>query len=87
MFSYGVLVATPGAIKFCEENSINLISLVRRHLRGDWGDLCEADRKANEQALINGTRLLSCYKFPAGDCWLITEADRSSTCLLLPSEY
>ena len=86
-FQYGRLVSTPGAIAFCEQNKINLISLVRRHLQGDWGDLCDDDKKANEQALIDGTRLLSSYEFPEGNVWVITEADRSSTCVLLPSEY
>ncbi len=86
-FRYGQLVATPGAIAFCEEHWINMISLVRRHLSGDWGQLCDHDKKANEQALIDETRLLSSYEFPQGKIWIITEADRSSTCVLLPSEY
>jgi hypothetical protein len=86
-FEMGRLVSTPAANAFCEENDINLISLVHRHLRGDWGDLCEDDKRANEQALIDGSRLLSSYEFPEGKVWVITEADRSSTCVLLPSDY
>jgi hypothetical protein len=86
-FDPGRIVATPGAIRFCEENQINIISLVRRHLHGDWGQMCNSDKKANEQALIDGSRIFSSYTFPAGDCWVITEANRASTCVLLPSEY
>ena len=60
----------------------------RRHASGDWGDLDADDRRANEDALKNGARLLSSYKTTAGTkFWIITEADRSSTTALLPEEY
>ncbi|KKN39327.1 hypothetical protein LCGC14_0744320 [marine sediment metagenome] len=62
--------------------------LLRRHASGDWGDLSPDDRKANEEALKNGDRLLSAYHLLSGvKLWVITEADRSSTCILLPDEY
>jgi hypothetical protein len=83
----GKLVATPAAIAFCDQHLISMISLVRRYLRGDWGNLSASDRKANEQALVDGSRILSSYEFWQGKVWVITEADRSSTCVLLSSEY
>jgi hypothetical protein len=83
----GKLVATPAAIAFCDQHLISMISLVRRHLRGDWGDLSDHDKKANDRALVDGSRILSAYEFWQGKVWIITEADRSSTCVLLPSEY
>lgn len=58
------------------------------HARGDWGELDAEDRAANDRALKDGTRLLSAYHTKAGTkFWIITEADRSSTTALLPSEY
>ena len=61
---------------------------VTRHLAGDWGDLCDEDRVANEQALAEGGRLFSSYT-QEGDqkIWIITEWDRSVTTVLLPEEY
>jgi hypothetical protein len=54
----------------------------------DWGDLCDEDKQANEEALEQGFRILSCYRVGGGRrIYIITEADRSSTCILLPEEY
>ena len=62
--------------------------LLRRHASGDWGDLSPEDLRANEEALKDGDRLLSAYNLKSGvKLWVITEADRSSTCILLPDEY
>ena len=62
--------------------------LLARHQRGDWGEVCEEDRLANESALREGERLFSVYRLSSGTkIWIITERDRSSTTLLLPSEY
>ena len=59
-----------------------------RHVRGDWGDVCEEDAEANEQSLKDGSRILSAYHLKTGQkVWVLTEADRSSTVCLLPSEY
>jgi hypothetical protein len=59
-----------------------------RHRTGDWGEVDARDRAANDQALREGSRLLSAYRTARGvGLWIITEADRSSTCLLLPEEY
>ena len=60
----------------------------RRHIVGDWGECCEEDKQANEDALAQGERLLSVYRTSKDEkIWVITEADRSSTCVLLPEEY
>jgi len=59
-----------------------------RHSRGDWGELCQSDWKENEISLAQNMRLLSRYKDRAGVCfWIITEADRSATTILLPDDY
>ena len=59
-----------------------------RHIAGDWGDVDEHDRRENELSLIHGFRLLSAYTLYSGTkIWIITEADRSVTTVLLPEEY
>jgi hypothetical protein len=64
------------------------LSVLRRHAHGDWGDLCEEDRLANEEALANGYRLLSVYADRRDTpFWIITEGDRSCTTILLLSDY
>ncbi len=84
----GQVVATPGALRAMEEAGVSPASLLARHVNGDWGDLDEHDRMENEFSLKNGLRILSSYMLSNGvKVWIITEADRSSTCLLLPSEY
>lgn len=84
-FPIGQVVATPGALELVGHEGAYV--LLRRHVGGDWGDLDGHDRRANDEALGTGARLFSAYDTPAGRCWIITEADRSSTCVLLPSEY
>lgn len=87
LFKLGQVVATPGALQFCETNKINPLLLLGRHIAGDWGDLEMADVAANVHAVQHDLRIVSSYKFPQGKVWVITEADRSSTCVLLPEEY
>lgn len=61
-----------------------------RHINGDWGDLCDEDKTANDDALEHGGRLMSAYNcpdYPDGKIWIITEADRSCTTVLFPHEY
>jgi hypothetical protein len=83
-FPLGETVATPGALAL----GIDLNLYMRRHHSGDWGDLCDEDKQANEDALEDGLRILSCYQVGGGRrIYIITEADRSSTCVLLPEEY
>jgi hypothetical protein len=87
-FAIGQLVATPGALEVLAEAEQTSIEFVVRHVRGDWGEVCEEDKQANEDALQHGERLLSAYHTKKGvKLWVITEADRSSTCVLLPEEY
>jgi len=84
----GHIVATPGALAAFEESGEQPGKFLRRHACGDWGDLSEEDRKENEFSLVNGFRLLSSYTLSSGTrIWVITEADRSRTTLLLPEEY
>jgi hypothetical protein len=87
-FSLGRAVATPGALEALANNNQNEISFLRRHQSGDWGDVGEHDRAANDRAITEQERILSAYPLPDGTrIWVITEADRSSTCILLPEEY
>ena len=88
LFPLGIIVATPGALAALEEVGLDPRVLLRRHMGGDWGDLDEEDRLLNEQAVHVGTRILSSYTLQDGEqVWVITEADRSGTTLLLPEEY
>jgi hypothetical protein len=87
-FELGRIVATPGAHEAFREAGEVEFPYLTRHLLGDWGEVDGHDQRANKQALKEGTRLLSAYTLPGGrKVWIITEADRSSTCILLPSEY
>ena len=87
-FELGQIVATPGALAAIKKAGQQPGEFLTRHINRDWGDLDEEDRKENEYSLEHGFRLLSAYKTNAGDrLWIITEADRSVTTLLLPEEY
>ena len=87
-FSLGRLGATPAALEAMQRAGQNPLDFLARHVRGDWGEVCEEDRRENEFALQHGFRLLSVYTTQAGEkVWLISEADRSATTLLLPSDY
>jgi hypothetical protein len=83
----GKVVATPGALKLLSDAGEHPFDYLARHATGDWGDLCAFDRRQNEIALREGLRIFSSYDTPAGKIWIITEADRSVTTLLLPEEY
>ena len=87
LFQLGTVVATRNAIQFCADNNINPATLVQRHAGGDWGDLSADDVAANVQAIQHDLRVFSSYRFPSGKVWVITEADRRSTCVLLPDDY
>ena len=88
LFPLGQLVATPGALDAMWRNGTGAWTYLSRHLTGDWGDLSAEDRAENELSLREGFRLLSAYALPDGTrLWIITEADRSATTLLLPEEY
>lgn len=88
LFPSGRLVATPGALALLEQTNKLPVEFLSRHLRGDWGDLDEEDTTENELSLKYGLRLLSSYQVSESEkLWVITEADRSVTTLLLPEEY
>jgi hypothetical protein len=87
LFNLGQTVATPGALAALEQASISPITLLRRHQRGDWGDLGNEDKQSNDQALSLGDRIFSAYQFDTVKFWVITEYDRSATTILLPEEY
>jgi hypothetical protein len=88
-FPAGRILATPGALAAAGELALH--ALLERHSEGDWGDLEPGDRRANEDALRTGTRLLSAYDTPAGRIWITTEAagddSRGATTILTPEEY
>jgi hypothetical protein len=88
LFPPGRLVATPGALALLERVNKSPLEFLSRHLRGDWGDLCQEDKTENELSLKYGLRLVSSYPITDTEkLWVITEADRSVTTLLLPEEY
>jgi hypothetical protein len=87
-FNLGRVVATPGALQALQDSAQSPSFFLEKHLAGDWGEVDADDQRANDEALVNGERLLSAYKTLKGvKIWIITEADRSSTCCLLPSDY
>jgi hypothetical protein len=83
----GRVLATPKALKLLVEAGGHPFEYLARHATGDWGDLCACDRRQNELALREGYRVLSSYLVGGGKVWIITEADRSITTILLPEEY
>ncbi len=92
LFGLGRVVITPCALDTLTDAGVAPRKLVVRHISGDWGELDEHDRRVNETALKTGRRLLSSYPFgseggPTSKVWVITEADRSATTILLPEEY
>ena len=86
VFRLGRIVATPNALQSIAQEDI--LMGIKRHQAGDWGDLETADREANDRALKVGERILSAYNGSTGiRFWIITEADRSVTTVLLPEDY
>ena len=85
-FPLGRVVITRNALDTLNAGDVQ--HAISRHVHGDWGEVCREDRQANERALNNGTRLLSVYNDLNGvKFWIITEADRSATTVLLPEDY
>jgi len=87
LFALGQVVSTPNALAFAKKNQIDLGQLLTRHQTGDWGDLEDEDKEANEEALVNNTRIFSSYSVAEYKVWIITEADRSLTTFLMPTDY
>ena len=87
-FPLGQTVATPGAMSALEDSGQSPVEFLSRHVSGDWGDLCDEDAGANEEAVKNELRVFSVYHTSQKvKLYVITEADRSSTCILKPEEY
>ena len=93
MFPLGRILATLGALDALDKADVQPQSLLSRHANGDWGCVCEDDKRANDAALIEGSRILSAYVLPTEiKIWIITEAtddkgQREATTLLLPEDY
>ena len=92
-FRPGRVVATPGVLDALEVSGQTFEFFLEKHLSGDWGEVDAEDQDSNDQALLDGGRLLSSYRTLKGvEIWVLTEAagdggERASTCLTLPSEY
>lgn len=90
-FKTGQIVCTRGVNNLmCENEHFRMFvhECLVRHMLGDWGNVCEDDKQANERALVEDSRLLSAYKVEGlPKIWIITEADRSITTILFPNEY
>ena len=93
LFKLGQVVATPGAIEALEKAGQVPFEFIACHIRGDWGELSEEDRRLNDEAVKDGSRILSAYRLKTGvKVWVITEAEddqghRAATTILLPDEY
>ena len=96
LFNLGQVVATPGALQIITEHQIDYVRLLARHVSGDWGVVSPDDKQANDNAAKFGLRIISAYpidytkplKGHGDNCiWVLTEADRSATTILLPDEY
>ncbi|QGG46846.1 hypothetical protein [Heliorestis convoluta] len=86
LFPLGQVYATPGVMDTIEAQDIQIALL--RHHSGDWGDICSEDWELNNESLLHAGRLVSSYRDSKGKkFWIITEADRSATTVLLPEEY
>lgn len=92
-FGLGRLVATPAALEAIGRAGQDPLFFLERHARGDWGEVDAEDGKLNDEAVRDGSRILSAYRTLKGEkVWIITEAEgdagqRASTCILLPEEY
>lgn len=89
LFPLGDVVATPGALDALKKNGQTPDEFIRRHVSGDWGDLCDEDKKLNDDALKSkNERIFTAYTLKDGTkIWIITEWDRSVTTVLLPNDY
>lgn len=87
LFSLGQIVATPALLRHFEQHQIDARHYLKRHVTGDFGDIDEEDKAENLLSIKQGFRILSAYTIAGERIWIITEADRSVTTLLFPSEY
>jgi hypothetical protein len=87
-FPLGRVVVTPGALDTLEQLNLNGFDLLSRHHQGDWSEMSADDKAENEFSIDKELRIFSSYKLGENSkLWIITEADRSATTLLLPEEY
>ena len=92
-FQLGQILATPQALQALQESGQTPDFFLAKHVRGDWGEVCDEDKMLNDQALVDGSRLLSAYQTLKGTkIWIITEAAddggrRACSTILLPSDY
>ena len=87
-FALGQIALTPGALRALQRAEQAPHEFLHRHVRGDWGEVPDADKRHNADAVQRGSHIVSAYTTSAGDrLWVITEADRSVTTILLPEEY
>jgi hypothetical protein len=87
LFEPGQLVATPAALEHLRVHGISPVELIRRHISGDWGDVCISDQRLNAKAIADGDRILSAYLTAGQKIYVITEWDRSLTTILFAAEY
>jgi len=88
LFALGQVVATPGALQAFEDAGQDPAEFLSRHITGDWGEIPPEDAAENELSVKQGFRILSAYTLNTDvKVWLITEADRSATTILLPEDY
>ena len=86
LFPLGRLLITSNASS--QLNPADVLAAIERHSTGDWGELCAEDNAVNDDAILDGSRILSAYRDRGGvKFWVITEADRSATTVLLPEDY
>lgn len=88
-FPFGTVVGTPDAIAALHDAGLGVWDVLQRHITGDWGDVAPLQKKMNEEAVVQGLRIMSAYTLPRTNVhvWVITEADRGATTILLPKEY
>jgi hypothetical protein len=87
LFTLGKCVATPYAKEELERLNYSPLNLLRKHMSGDWSEMATEDQQSNRDAITEGSRIFSAYTIEGVKFWVITEADRSSTTILLPIEY
>lgn len=88
LFPLGSIAATPGAIAALEGQGVTPLALIARHVSGDWAEMHADDQRSNREAIKHGSRVFSRYTLGGtAIIWIITEADRSSTTVLLPEDY
>lgn len=85
MVPLGQVVITRNALDVLSKDAV--YAALARHQAGDWGEVCDEDRGLNDEALKDGSRVLSVYHDGETKFWIITEADRSATTVLLPEDY